>query len=136
MKNKDAELSGLSLISNSLTGGLDVLLQLLDSIFQCGAGVINLVDNENLLSNQILHAAQRTKVEPLGSGHTGARDLDFSRTVWLHAVGGQCFVQRKPDGLDWDIGAAGFLKECAQNPCGHVATPPDGDHELGLELGK
>lgn len=53
---------------------LDVLGQFLHSILQRGPGVIDLVDNEDVLANQI-GVLQRGEIEPLSPGNFCARFL-------------------------------------------------------------
>lgn len=129
MEHKDAELclGVLALEAELLPGGLDVLLQLLDSVLEGGAGVVDLVDDEDLLAYEVLHLAEAGQVEPLGAGDLLAGLLD-------DAVAAEGLVQRQADGLDGDVGAPGLLEEGAQDARGHVAPAADGDHEVGLEV--
>lgn len=126
MQHKDAEF-GLALDTEFLPGSLNVLLQLLDGVFKGSPGVIDLVDDEDLFADQILHLAQTGQIQPLGPS-------DNLAGLFNDIVGSQLLVQRKTDGLDGDIGAARFLEEGAQNACGHVTATADCDHELGLEV--
>lgn len=130
VQHKDAEfgLGVVALEAELLAGGLDVLLQLLDGVLEGGAGVVDLVDDEDLLADEILHLAQAGQVEPLGAGDLLPRLLD-------HAVAAaQGLVERQADGLDGDVGAAGLLEEGAQDARGDVAAAADGDHQVGLEV--
>ena len=128
MQHEDAELclGVLALESQLLPGGLNVLLQLLDGVLEGGAGVIDLVDDEDLLAYEVLHLAEAGQVEPLGAGDLLPRLLDDAVAEGL--------VEREADGLDGDVGAAGLLEEGAQDAGGHVAPAADGDHEVGLEV--
>ena len=128
MQHKDAELrlGVLALEAQLLPGGLDVLLQLLDGVLEGGAGVVDLVDNEDLLADEVLHLAEAGQVQPLGAGDLLSRLLD-------DAVA-ECLVEREANGLNGDVGAPGLLEEGAQNARGHVTPAADGNHEVGLEV--
>lgn len=128
MQHKDAELGlgVLALEAQLLPGGLDVLLQLLDGVLEGGSGVVDLVDDEDLLAYEVLHLAEAGQVEPLGTGDLLAG--------FLHDAVAEGLVERQADGLDGDVGAAGLLEEGAQDAGGHVAPAADGDHEVGLEV--
>lgn len=130
MQHKDAELGlgVLALEPELLPGGLDVLLQLLDGVLEGGAGVVDLVDDEDLLAYEVLHLAEAGQVEPLGAGDLLPGLLD-------DAVGAaEGLVERQADGLDGDVGAARLFEEGPQDARGHVAPAADGDHEVGLEV--
>lgn len=130
VQHKDAKLrlGVLALEPQLLPGGLDVLLQLLDGVLEGGAGVVDLIDDEDLLSYEVLHLAEAGQVEPLGAGDLLAGLLD-------DAVGAaEGLVERQADGLDGDVGAARLLEEGPQDARGHVAPAADGDHEMGLEV--
>ncbi len=130
VEHKDGKL-GLEVAAHLGAGLLDVLLQLLDGVLEGRAGVVDLVDDEHALPDQVGHLAQRGQVEPLGARDLGANGLDG-----VVSGVGQALVQRQADGLDRDVGAAGLLKERAQDAGGNVAAAADGDHQLRLELGK
>lgn len=126
MEDKDAEL-GLGGIGAHLEpGDLDVLLQLLDGVLERGAGVVDLVDDQDALADQVGHGAEAGQIEPLGASDLGAGLL-------FDVVSRQALVEREADGLDRDVGRAGLLEERPQDACRHVATAADGDHELRLE---
>lgn len=129
MQHKYAELSlgALSLGANLLTSSLDILLQLLDGILERGPGVVNLVDDEDLLADQVLHLAQAREVEPLCAGDLGAGLLD-------DGIGWEGLVEGQADGLDGDVGRARKLQERPQDASGHVATAADRDDEMRLEV--
>lgn len=131
VKHKDAKLClcVLALEPELLPGGLDVLLQLLDGVLEGGAGVVDLVDDEDLLAYEVLHLAEAGQVEPLGAGDLLPWLLDHAV-----AVGPERLVERQADGLDGDVGAARLLEEGPQDARGHVAAAADGDHEVGLEV--
>lgn len=130
VQHKDAKLrlGVLALEPQLLPGGLDVLLQLLDGVLEGGAGVVDLVDDEDLLAYEVLHLAEAGQVEPLGAGDLLAGLLDDA----VRAAEG--LVERQADGLDGDVGAPGLLEEGPQDARGHVAPAADGDHEVGLEV--
>lgn len=130
MQHKDAELGlgVLALEAELLPGGLDVLLELLDGVLEGGAGVVDLVDDEDLLADEVLHLAEAGQVQPLGAGDLLSRLLDD------RVAAAQGLVQRQTDGLDGDVGAAGFLEEGPQDARGHVAPAADGNHEMRLEV--
>lgn len=132
MQHKDAKLGlgVLALEAQLLPGGLDVLLQLLDGVLEGGAGVVDLVDDEDLLAYEVLHLAEAGQVQPLGACDLLARLLDDA--VAVGAAEG--LVEGEADGLDGDVGAPWLLEEGPQDAGGHVAAAADGDHEVGLEV--
>lgn len=77
MEDKDAELGLGGIATHTQTGGLDVLLELLDGVLQRGSGVIDLIDDQNALADKVLHLTQGGHVEPLGAGDLGAGLLDL-----------------------------------------------------------
>ena len=103
MQHKDEEVGLLSLTAKLLLGKLDILLQLAHSVLESSTGVINLVDNENVLADQVGHL-QRAQVQPLCAGHLGARDL-------LGITATEILVEGQTDGLDRDVGITGALEE-------------------------
>lgn len=105
VQDEDEEVCLLGGAAQVLRGRLDVLLELAHGVLERGPGVVDLVDNEHVLSDQVGHL-QRGEVEPLGAGDLCAWDL----------FGGVCaerLVERETDGLDRDVGVAGLLKERA-----------------------
>lgn len=58
-----------------LSRRLYVLFEFLDRVFQCGSGVIDFVDDENVLANQVAHL-ERGQIEPLCSCDFGAGCFD------------------------------------------------------------
>lgn len=130
VQHKDAELGlgVLALEPQLLPGGLDVLLQLLDGVLEGGAGVVDLVDDEDLLAYEVLHLAEAGQVEPLGAGDGLPGLLDDA------VAAAEGLVERQADGLDGDVGAARLLEEGPQDARGHVAPAADGDHEVRLEV--
>ncbi len=130
MEDENGKL-GIEVAPDLGAGLLDVLLQLLDGVLEGGAGVVDLVDDQDALADQVRHLAQGGQVEPLGARDLGADGLNF------HVDGfGQALIQRQADGLDGNVGAAGLLEERAQDAGGHVAAAADGDHQLRLEVGQ
>lgn len=124
MEDEDGEL-GLLAFAEGLTGSLNILLELLDGVLEGGAGVINLIDDEDALADKVLHGTKGSKVEPLGAGNLG--------TGLLNDIVTERLVERETDGLDGDVGRAGALKERADDAGRNVATTANGDHELGVE---
>lgn len=126
VQNKDAKLS-LAIHTQFLSGSLNILLQLLDGVFEGGPSVIDLVDDQDILANQVFHLAQAGQVEPLC-----ARDLGSGLLNDIVAI--ELFVEGETDSLDRDVGVTRLLEEGSQDTCGHVTTAADGDYELGLEV--
>lgn len=124
MQHKDAEF-GLSLNTELLPCGLNILLQFLHSVLEGGASVVDFIDNQNFLANQILHFAETREIKPLGAGDLLARLLD-------NVVCGELLVERQANGLDGNVGHAGLLEEGSQNTRGYIATTADGNHQLRL----
>lgn len=70
MKDKDVEVclfGGAQFLGLSL----NILAQLLDGVLQCSPGIVDLIYNENILSDQV-RVLQRREVEPLSPGDLGA----------------------------------------------------------------
>jgi hypothetical protein len=130
MENEDTKLCLLNhLWLASLSGLLvDILNQLLDGILKGGSGVIDLINDENVLAQKV-GVAQGGEVQPLSSGNLGA--WDFFWTAWGSFEG---FVERKTDGLNWDVWRSGLLKERTKDTSWDISTTADGDQESGLEL--
>ena len=129
MEDKDTEL-GLGLVTTHLLAGLlDILLELLDSIFKSGTSIIDLVDNQDALTNEVLERTKGSQIEPLGTGNLGSGSFNLG-------IISELLVQGQTNGLDGDVGRAGLLKERSQDTGRDVTTTSDGDHELGLEFGE
>lgn len=126
MQDKDKKIGLLALATKRLLRDLDILLQLADGILERSAGIINLVDDENVLSNEVGHL-EGTQIQPLGAGDLGTRDLFGVTTA-------QVLVQRQADSLDGDVGIAGPLEEGSQDARGDVASAADGDHQVRVEF--
>ena len=103
VQHEDEEVGLLALTTQLLLSLLNILLQLAHSILQSCPGVINLVHDQNVLANQVGHL-QRAQVQPLCTGHLGARDLLGVSTT-------EVFVEGQADGLDGDVGITWALKE-------------------------
>ena len=108
VENVDEEVGLLALTAKLLLGLLDVLLEFAHGILQSCAGVVNLVDNQDVLANQVGHL-QRAQIEPLGAGHLGANGLLGITTTKI-------LVERQTDSLDGDVGLAGALEERTGDP--------------------
>lgn len=74
MENEYKEACLLALSSKLLLGQLYIFLELANRIFQSGPGIVNLVDDENVLANQVGHL-QRAKIQPLSPGNLSSRDF-------------------------------------------------------------
>jgi len=127
MENKNAELGLLA--AKLLARELNILLELLDGVLECGTGVVNLVNDQNTLANEASHLAKGAEVEPLCARNFGP---------WLFDVGvvgcGQLLVERQAYGLDGNIGVSGALEERSQNACRNIAAAANGDHQLGVDF--
>lgn len=130
MEDKDAELSlgSGSTVTHALTSNLNVLLELLDGVLEGCSGVVDLINDKDSLSDEVLHLAESGQVEPLCSGDLGAGGLDF--------VVAERFVEGETDGLDGDVGSATLLEERSEDSSRDVTTTADGDQKLGLEVGE
>lgn len=129
MEDKDAKLSLGLITTHFLAGLLNVLLKLLDGILESGTGVIDLVDNQDALTNKVLEGTQGSHVEPLSTGDLGSGGLNLG-------VVSELLVQGQTNGLDGDVGRAGLLEERSEDAGGNVTTTSDSNHELGLEIGE
>lgn len=103
MQHEDGEVGLLALATKLLLSNLNVLLELAHSVLESGAGVVNLINNEDVLANQVGHL-QRAQVQPLCAGHLGARDLLGIATT-------EILVERQTNSLDRDVGVTGALEE-------------------------
>ena len=126
MEDKDAKLCLGRITAHALSCCLNVLLELLDGVLERCPGVVDLINNEDLLANQVLHLAKSAEVKPLGASNLGAGLLDL--------VVAERLVEGQTNGLDRDVGRAGLLQKRAQDTGGNVTTTADGDHELRLEV--
>jgi len=130
VENEDAELGlgGGGTVTHALAGNLNVLLELLDGVLEGCSGVVDLINNEDSLSDEVLHLAESGQVEPLCSGDLGTGGLDF--------IVAKRFVEGETDGLDGDVGSAALLEERSEDSSRDVTTTTDGDQKLGLEVGE
>lgn len=152
MQHENKKPRRLVLAPEMLLRGLDVLLQLADGILQRGAGIVDLIDDEDILSDEIGHL-ERAQVQPLRAGDFGAGDL-------LGVAAAEVFVQGEADGLDGDVGLAGAFEEGSgwsvpvrsrfvsesvvvgrgsetrgipQDSRGHITAAANGYHKIRLE---
>jgi len=84
-------------------------LELAHGILECGARIVNLVDNENIFADEVRHF-ERGEVEPLGASYFFAGDLDLGVCVGARA---EFFVERETDGLNGDVRIAVAFEEGA-----------------------
>lgn len=105
MQDEDEEVGLLALAAELLLSNLDVLLQLAHGVLQSCTGVIDFVDDENVLANQVGHL-EGAHVKPLCAGDLGAGDLFGIATT-------EILVEGETDGLDGDVGVTGALEEGA-----------------------
>lgn len=105
MNNVDEEVCLLAFTAELLLRNLDILLELADGIFEGRTGIVNFVNNENVLANEVGHF-QRAKVQPLCAGNLGSGDF-FGVTAT------QVLVKRQTDGLNGNVRLAGALQERA-----------------------
>ena len=126
MEHKDRELGGLSASARLLCCLSDVLLQLLDGVLEGSPGVVDLVNDQDVLADQVCHL-KTAQIQPLSPCDFGAGLLDLG-------IGTERLVQRKTNSLDRDVRAAGGLEERSENARWDVTTTADGDHEVRLAL--
>jgi hypothetical protein len=103
VQDVNEEVGLLALTAKLLLSDLDILLQLAHGVFKGGAGVVNLVDDEDVLADQVGHL-EGAQVEPLCAGDLGTGDL-------LGIVAAEILVEGETDGLDGDVGVTGALEE-------------------------
>lgn len=106
MQNEDKEVSLQVLLfvpkRELILGFLNIVLELLHGVLEGCAGIIDLVDDKNVLANQVGHRG--VHVEPLQASDLGAGDL-------LDAVCAQLLVEGQTDGLDRDVRLTRSLEE-------------------------
>lgn len=143
MQHEDGEVGLLALATKLLLSNLDVLLELAHSVLESSAGVVNLINNEDVLANQVGHL-QRAQVQPLCAGHLGARHL-------LGIATAKILVEGQTNSLNRDVGVTGSLEEgsvCGVGRLGlricigiermdipedasrNIATATDGNHQV------
>jgi hypothetical protein len=74
VKDKDVEVGLLGLAAELFCCHLHVLLQLANCILQGRPGVIDLVDDEDILADKVGHL-KRAEIQPLCPGHLGSGNL-------------------------------------------------------------
>lgn len=129
MQDKDAKLGLGTISTHLLTGGFDVFLQFADGVFEGGAGVVDLVDDEDAFADEVFHGAEGAEIEPLGARHLGANLLHFFAAA-------EGLVEGEADGLDRNVGGPRLFEKGAEDAGRDIAATADGDHELGLEFGE
>lgn len=103
VQDEDKEVSLLTLTTKLLLCQLDILLQFTDSVFQSGTGVVDLINNQNVLADQIGHL-EGAQIQPLSTGNLGTGDFLGITTT-------EILVQGETDSLDGDVGVTGALEE-------------------------
>lgn len=103
VENIDEEVSLLALTAELLLSLLHILLQLAHGILEGCPGVIDLIDDQDVLANQVGHF-EGAQVEPLSAGHLGTGDL-------LGITTAEILIEGQTDGLDGDVGVTGALEE-------------------------
>jgi hypothetical protein len=103
VENVDEEVSLLALTAKLLLRLLDILLQLAHGILESCPGVIDLIDDQDVLANQVGHL-EGAQVEPLSAGDLGTWDL-------LGITAAEILIEGQTDGLDGDVGVTGALEE-------------------------
>lgn len=74
VQDKDRESGLFGGAAELLSSLIDVLLQLAHGVLESGAGVVDLVNDEDVLADQVGHL-ERRQIEPLRTGDLGAGDL-------------------------------------------------------------
>ena len=103
MKHKNEKIRLLVLTSKLLLRRFDILLELPNCVFQRRPGIIDLVHDQDVFSNQVVHF-QGAKVQPLCASDLGAWDL-------LRITTAQVLVKRQADGLNRDVRLTGAFQE-------------------------
>jgi hypothetical protein len=103
VQNEDEEVGLLALATELLLGKLDILLQLAHGVLQSCTGVIDLINDKNVLADQVGHL-EGAHVKPLCAGDLGAGNLFGIATTKI-------LVEGETDGLNGNVGVAGALKE-------------------------
>ena len=116
VQHEDGEVGLLALATKLLLSNQNILLELAHSVLESGPGVVNLINNEDVLANQVGHL-QGAQVQPLCAGHLGARDF-------LGIATAKILVEGQTNSLDRDVGITRTLEE------GSVC----GDGRLGLRI--
>jgi hypothetical protein len=103
VENIDEKVSLLALTTELLLRLLNILLELAHGILKSCPGVIDLIDDQDVLANQVGHL-ERAQVQPLSAGDLGAGDL-------LGITAAVILVEGQTDSLDGDVGVTGTLEE-------------------------
>jgi hypothetical protein len=103
VKNIDKEVSLLALTAELLLRLLNILLELAHGILESCPGVIDLIDDQDVLANQVGHL-ERAQVQPLSASDLGAGSF-------LGITTAEILVEGQTDGLDGDVGFTGALEE-------------------------
>lgn len=103
MQNKDGERSLLSFPTQLFLCKLYILLKLTDSILEGRPGVVDLINDQDVLANQIRHL-EGAKIQPL-------RACNLCSRHFLRVTATQVLIERESDGLNRDVGVTRTLKE-------------------------
>lgn len=103
MQHEDEKAGLLPLTTKLLLRLLDVLLELTHGVLEGGTGVIDLINNEDILANQVGHL-QGAHIQPLRTSDFGTGDFFSIATT-------QIFVEGETDRLNGDVGVTGALEE-------------------------
>lgn len=74
MQDKDVEVGGFVLTTELLRGLLHILRQLLHSVLERCPGIIDLINDQDVLADQV-RLVDGGEIEPLGAGDLGAGGL-------------------------------------------------------------
>ena len=114
---------------DALSGGLisGVLLELAEGVVEGGSGVVDLVDDENVLADQVELAL--LVVDPLGAldGDTELLGLTITSSV-------DVLVQGEDNSEDAHSGHTLLLEECTEDTGRDETTTTDSDDVVWLEL--
>jgi len=103
MQDKHREYSLLPFPTQLLLCKLYILLQLADGVLERRPGVVNLIDDQDILADQICHL-EGAKIQPLRASDLGAGNF-------LRVTAAQILIEGESNGLDRDIGLTRALKE-------------------------
>lgn len=104
VEDEDREGGLLALATKLLLRLLDILLQLTNGILKRCPGVVDLIDDQDVLSNQVGHL-QGAQIEPLRASDLGTGSLFGIVTA------AQILIQRETNSLDGDVRLASALQE-------------------------
>ena len=143
MENKNAKSRLLLSSPELLPRYFHVFLQLPDCILQGCSCIIDLIDDKYVFTDQVGHF-EGGKVKPLSPS-------DFSTRLLHRPIFTKVLVEREPNSLYRDICRSWAfdertskplrgescdwgLRQLPQDSCRNVATPADGNHEVGLKV--